>query len=317
MSEMPTAVCIDEAVIDHSKLPPLAGWLFVVIKRHLDHPVDGELLTVERLAELATMSRASVIRYTKVLEREHLLKVERSAESANSYQLADGDLVADSNEANIPEIPDPVSHSNQPSITQQPVTPSEGETSSIPERPLAGASQALNTKTKDKSKNKAKDKNQDQKILTRKERALPSERSQLIGLCMELWKCPGGEAAMRADLLLGKARSGRWKDANLSTAVTVREFKGWQHWLGRSHRELPLAAWQMQKSVLEFRTAVAYEDAIRDANDPLPAEPIAEPLPPPEVVEARRREYREQVARLANLKTLTPERTTADALRTA
>lgn len=86
---------IPDNVID-ANLPPLAGWLYVVIKRHVERPVDDKPLTLDRLAELANMSRASVARYIKLLVGKELLSVDPKAEGvkteANQYHVAGEDV---------------------------------------------------------------------------------------------------------------------------------------------------------------------------------------------------------------------------------
>ncbi len=137
-----------------------------------------------------------------------------------------------------------------------------------------------------------------------------TERQQMIDFCMDFWQCPGGEAAVRADQLLGRSKSGRWKDANLVPAATVPEANGFRLWIKRSHKERPNAAWVIEKEFVAFRASSAYQDAIREANEPVhivipPAE-----ITPPEVAQARAQEYRATIAALAAGKRLIPERTT-------
>lgn len=116
-------VCIDVDVVDHAGLHPLAGWLYVVIKRHVNRADGAAFPTVETLAELANMSRASVLRYTEELETKGLIEVVRCAKGAhqpNRYKLptdtsSDGQVsdsklldvsqVSDSNQKSEPILP--------------------------------------------------------------------------------------------------------------------------------------------------------------------------------------------------------------------
>jgi hypothetical protein len=134
-----------------------------------------------------------------------------------------------------------------------------------------------------------------------------SERPALVTFCMDWWACAGGEAAKRADQLMGTAKSGAWKDASIEPGMIETEAKCWKLWVERSRHELPRAAWQVQKSVYAFRASQAYADAIADANAP-PAEPEIVEAVSPDLALARQREYRELVANLAASKKLTPER---------
>lgn len=104
-------VCIDVDVVDNSDLHPLAGWLYVVIKRHVNRSAGDAFPTVERLAELANMSRASVLRYTDELETKGLIEVVRGAKGAhqpNRYKLptdTSGDQqVSDSNLSDASQV---------------------------------------------------------------------------------------------------------------------------------------------------------------------------------------------------------------------
>lgn len=108
---------------------------------------------------------------------------------------------------------------------------------------------------------------------------VPSEWQKLVGLCMETWSCERGLGAKYAQMLAGKAKGdSAWAQSKLTTPTNEREFKGWVQWIKQGKRELPNAAWQIQESFTTFRKSVAYEDAIRDAN-----EPAAQPEQLPEI----------------------------------
>jgi DNA-binding transcriptional regulator YhcF (GntR family) len=106
----PPFLLIEEAVIDDYHLHPLAGWLYVVIVRHINRKQNDAFPSVTRLAKLANMSKASVMRYTKVLEAAGLISVTREKDAdgenqVNHYKLLTATRV--------------VSDSNQGSATQQ------------------------------------------------------------------------------------------------------------------------------------------------------------------------------------------------------
>lgn len=136
----------------------------------------------------------------------------------------------------------------------------------------------------------------------RKKRAVrePSEWQQIVGFCKDTWGVENGIATQFALMLTGKAKSGLWKASNLEQPATLRELKGWYRWIYKSHRELPRAAAQIQQSYMNFRRNMAYEDAIRDANDPPPPAPenIID-LPPMEVRQRWIEEKKRMVAELA------------------
>lgn len=117
-----SVVAIDADVVDHADLHPLAGWLYVVIVRHINRENNDAFPSVGTLAKLANMSKASVIRYTKELEEKKLITVTREKESivqsANHYQLMKPSVVADSNQYGVSQQP-LVSHSNHEN-TQEP-----------------------------------------------------------------------------------------------------------------------------------------------------------------------------------------------------
>ena len=121
--ERPPIIIIDQAVIDDYNLHPLAGWLYVVIVRHVNRKKNDAFPSISRLAKLAHMSKASVLRYTKVLEQAGLIAVERDDSTGdyavNHYRLlpvkggvSQKQVVSDSNYLGIPQQPQVVSDSN-------------------------------------------------------------------------------------------------------------------------------------------------------------------------------------------------------------
>lgn len=140
----------------------------------------------------------------------------------------------------------------------------------------------------------------------------PSEWQQIVGLCIDIWNVEKGIATQYALMLTGKAKSGMWEASKLEQPATLREFKGWYRWICKSHRELPRSAALIQQSYMNFRRNMAYEDAIRDANDPPPVKPaqIIE-LPPLEVRQQWIEEKKRMVAELAEMKRVGGRRVSA------
>ena len=122
--ERPPFIIIDQSIIDEYNLHPLAGWLYVVIVRHVNRKNNDAFPSVARLAKLANMSRASVLRYTKVLEDAGLIRVDRDENNGdhqvNHYRLLHvkggipkKQVVSHSNhKGGISQQPQVVSHSN-------------------------------------------------------------------------------------------------------------------------------------------------------------------------------------------------------------
>lgn len=119
MTPCQATVAIPDCIIDDYDLPPLAGWLYVVIVRHVKRAGNDAFPSVTRLAKLTNMSKASVLRYTKVLEDKQLITVQRTESPAgepqvNHYQLANiGIVVAESEQGGISQQPPVVSVSNE------------------------------------------------------------------------------------------------------------------------------------------------------------------------------------------------------------
>jgi hypothetical protein len=105
----PPFFSIEDAVVDKYELGPLAGWLYVVIAKHINRKTNEAFPSLTRLAKMAGMSRASVIRNIKVLEEKHLIEVTREVNPAtkekevNHYRLmpATKGVVSDSNQGSI------------------------------------------------------------------------------------------------------------------------------------------------------------------------------------------------------------------------
>lgn len=137
-----------------------------------------------------------------------------------------------------------------------------------------------------------------------KRAATPTDWQQLVGFAMDTWNCPSGKATKFAQQFTGKAKGGAWAASNLSPPADLRELKGWRHWIERSGRKQPMTPDWVQESIYEFRDNMAYQDAIRDANDPPPVEIAPVVVPNADRAAA----FREIVAQIAAAKTFTPER---------
>jgi DnaD/phage-associated family protein len=127
--ERPPIIVIDQAVIDDYHLHPLAGWLYVVIVRHVNRKKNDAFPSIPRLARLANMSKASVLRYTKVLEDAGLIRVTREKaedgdNAVNHYHLLEV-------KRGISQQPGVVSDRNHRTITQQPPVVSESNHNQI------------------------------------------------------------------------------------------------------------------------------------------------------------------------------------------
>lgn len=114
----PRIIVIEEAVVDECDLPPLAGWLYVVIVRHINRKNNDAFPSVTTLAKMANMSRASVLRYTKLLEEKNLIEVVREKDEdgenqVNHYRLLSAKYVVSHSNHLVPEI-------DHGGITQQP-----------------------------------------------------------------------------------------------------------------------------------------------------------------------------------------------------
>jgi DNA-binding transcriptional ArsR family regulator len=114
----PPFFSIEESVIDDYDLHPLAGWLYVVIVRHINRKKNDAFPSIARLARIAKMSKASVLRYTKVLEELGLIEVIREKDDSgekqvNHYRLLTATrVVSDSNYGSIQQQQPVVSDSN-------------------------------------------------------------------------------------------------------------------------------------------------------------------------------------------------------------
>lgn len=114
----PPIIVIDESVVDDYDLTPMAGWLYVVIVRHINRKKNDAFPSISRLAKKAHMSRASVMRYTKELEDTGLIRVDREKEDSgenlvNHYKLLPVNrVVSDSNYPSASQQLPVVSHSN-------------------------------------------------------------------------------------------------------------------------------------------------------------------------------------------------------------
>jgi predicted transcriptional regulator len=69
---------IDNEVIENYDLGPFAGWLYVVIVKHINRQTNKTFPSIATLAEKAGMSKPSVIKYLSELENKNLIRIERS-----------------------------------------------------------------------------------------------------------------------------------------------------------------------------------------------------------------------------------------------
>lgn len=107
----PPFFSIEDAVVDQYQLGALAGWLYVVIVRHINRKTNEAFPSINRLAKLAGMSRASVMRNIKVLEEKKLIDViretnnETKEKQVNHYRLlpATRGVVSDRDQGSISE----------------------------------------------------------------------------------------------------------------------------------------------------------------------------------------------------------------------
>lgn len=156
----PPYFSIEEAVIDHYELHPLAGWLYVVIVRHINRKRNDAFPSLNRLAKIAKMSRASVIRYTKVLEDVGLIEVirekdENGEKQVNHYRLLPATRVVSvsnygSNSPQLPVVSD--SNLNQKNLNQTNLTIEESSANADgapdePEQPEPQEPTAVEAKT--------------------------------------------------------------------------------------------------------------------------------------------------------------------------
>lgn len=68
---------IDNEVVDNYKLGPYAGWLYVVIVRHVNQKSNEAFPSLSTLAKETGMSEPSVIKYLAVLEQQGLIRIEK------------------------------------------------------------------------------------------------------------------------------------------------------------------------------------------------------------------------------------------------
>lgn len=126
--ERPPFILIDQSIVDDFQLHPLAGWLYVVIVRHVNHKMNDAFPSIPRLAKLASMSRASVLRYTKVLEDAGLIKVTRDKDDDGENHVNHYHLLEVKRGISQQRV---VSHRHHPSVTQTPPVVSESNPNQI------------------------------------------------------------------------------------------------------------------------------------------------------------------------------------------
>ena len=198
-------ICIDPAIVDSYGLSPLAGWLYVVIARHINRDSGEGFPTVVRLAQLANMSRASVIRYIKELEDKKLIKVTRR-NNGNRNENNVYELLTDTSE---------VSQSDQRSITE------------IPE-----AAQVLVSDVDRKQVLKNKE-HKATTVAGATEQVKPSQlraKNGLYDAIQKIWHYTGALNGLMAKLLMGIADRKGWREYNLETPVSASELLEWAAW---------------------------------------------------------------------------------------
>jgi DNA-binding transcriptional regulator YhcF (GntR family) len=133
----PPFFCIEDAVIEDYHLTPLTGWLYVVIVKHINRKTGEAFPSLNQLAKLAGMSRASVIRGIKTLEEKKLIEVTRECvpgtkeREVNHYKLLSATkVVADSNKV-VSDRNHVVSEVNNGGITETPQVVSDVDSNHI------------------------------------------------------------------------------------------------------------------------------------------------------------------------------------------
>lgn len=214
MSKCPPVV-LDTAIIDGYGLHPLAGWLYVVIARHVNCDTGEGFPSVVQLAKLANMSRASVLRYTKDLEAANLIQVDRrkgrNRNENNIYKL----LTATSE----------VSDSNQRSVTETPEEPALVVSDVDHKQELSDLNKQTvkNTKKTPAPKNGAD-------TAEPKVAAKPRPRNPMYDAIEKIWRYTASMNTLMAKMLTGTATKAGWKEYNLETPVTPVELLEWASW---------------------------------------------------------------------------------------
>lgn len=211
---MTANVTISETIIDQYHLHPMAGWLYVVIKRHLNRKTGEAFPTAERLAELANMSRASVLRFTKELEAKQLIDVVRSPRGShqpNRYKLPTDTR----NEQQVSESD--VLEAEQ--VSQSDLSPPE----SISETPVQVSDS--NTNLKDKEivllPKDGKSTGVPQK---------PRPPNPMYDAIHAVWGYTASYNGEMAKMLLGVSTRKGFREYNLERPVTPDDLKAWARW---------------------------------------------------------------------------------------
>lgn len=235
-------ICINPAIIDSYGLHPLAGWLYVVIARHINKDSGEGFPSVIRLAELANMSRASVIRYIKELEAKNLIKVTRRNKGTinenNVYEL-----LTDTSE---------VSHSNQPSITEIPeatdLLVSDVDHKQIQE-PITLQSGVKSNKDSLAPKNGAKS--------AKTQPPKPRQRDPMYDAIERIWHFTAARNGLMAGILTGTSKANGWKEYNLDTPISPTELLEWAAWYRKTelHGESNL---NMVAEPIKIQSSITY-----------------------------------------------------------
>lgn len=215
MSNCPPVI-LDSCIIDNYNLSPLAGWLYVVIARHVNADSGEGFPSVVRLAKLANMSRASVIRYIKELEAVGLIKVTRrnngNRNENNVYEL-------------LTQTPE-VSQSNHRSITKQPeITPEENSlVSDVDHKQIQEDIHVLPDQISNKDS-----------VAPKKRATVPAEKPKrqpnpMYDAIKRIWQYVAAMNALMAKMLSGTATRAGWREYNLETPIGPDELLEWAAW---------------------------------------------------------------------------------------
>lgn len=120
----PATFAIEESVVDDYQLNPQAGWLYVVICRHINRKRNDAFPSLKRLAKLAGMSVPTVSKYIKHLESAGLIQVDRERNEdskeheVNHYHLLQATKVVKEHEGVVKEFNNPSKPTLQPVVKE-------------------------------------------------------------------------------------------------------------------------------------------------------------------------------------------------------
>jgi len=120
---------IQDSIITDFDLGPMAGWLYVVMKRYTSAGDETSFPSIATLAKEAGMSPNTVKKYTKVLVNKGLIlvhkrKTEQGDNDSNLYIFRDPDLVRGVGRQ-LPNGGAPVAHEEEPSNNNQKTVPAK------------------------------------------------------------------------------------------------------------------------------------------------------------------------------------------------